>query len=68
MLLAIIRRDKMDNREGGYTIPDNIAIQLLQLFLLQLLSERARLKNFYYFDRSGFKVIKGEPNNGTLQR
>jgi len=49
------------NNEGGYPIPDNIAIWLLRLRLIQILACRVGADKLYYFNNTGFHFItKGE--------
>lgn len=51
------------NEEGGYTVPDSIAITLYRWQLLELLIKRAGLNHCYFFDIRGWHVIKGKENN-----
>ena len=49
------RKTKELDDEGGYPVPDHIAIQLYRSTILKLLSDRAKLNHVYYFNTTGFK-------------
>ena len=42
------------NEEGGYPVPDRIAIWLVRLWFIQLLADKAELGKAYFFDSNGF--------------
>lgn len=48
--------------EGGYIVPDNIAIWFYRLFLLQILSDLAQENKGYFFDSEGLKYFKETQN------
>lgn len=43
------------DKEGGYPIPDRIAIWLLRVVLLQLLADREGAGKFYWVDNKGIR-------------
>lgn len=51
------------DKEGGYPVPDRIAIWLYRWQFLQLLAERAGLRKAYYFDSKGMRYYKVKNDN-----
>ena len=50
----------MSKNEGGFIVPDHIAIWLDRWRLLQLLSDLAGDGKCYYFDNQGLRYVKGD--------
>jgi hypothetical protein len=48
-----MKKEKDLENEGGYTVPNHIAIWFYRLSLLQLLANRSKLKRFYFFNNKG---------------
>ncbi len=46
--------------EGGYPVPDRIAIWLVRLWFIQLLADKAELGKAYFFDSNGFHYCTTE--------